>query len=263
MVQKALLIGINYVGTKSELRGCVNDVVNVKRFLMEHKSFKDDQIRMMTEASDHVHNQPTRANIIAAIKELVKDNTSESRLFLHYSGHGGWRYDYNREETDGRDETICPVDYAKSGVIVDDELHRILVNSLVEGAKLFCLFDCCHSGTVLDLKYNYKVSMEPNQNKYTINTVKKYRPTSGTVVTISGCKDDQTSADAYLQKRFQGALTCCFLQSYKELKEQSKPITYKRMMKRILIKCRTGNFTQIPQLCSGNFINLSEEFPIC
>jgi hypothetical protein len=32
--RKALLIGINYAGTRAELRGCWNDVENMKQFIM-------------------------------------------------------------------------------------------------------------------------------------------------------------------------------------------------------------------------------------
>ena len=31
---------------------------------------------------------------------------------------------------DGMDETLCPVDYAKAGVIVDDDVHDVLVRGL-------------------------------------------------------------------------------------------------------------------------------------
>ena len=32
--RKALLIGINYTGTRAALRGCWNDVENMKQFIM-------------------------------------------------------------------------------------------------------------------------------------------------------------------------------------------------------------------------------------
>jgi hypothetical protein len=32
--KKALLIGINYFGQNGELRGCINDVQNIKKFLV-------------------------------------------------------------------------------------------------------------------------------------------------------------------------------------------------------------------------------------
>ena len=32
-MKKALLIGINYVGTNSELNGCINDIYSMKNYL--------------------------------------------------------------------------------------------------------------------------------------------------------------------------------------------------------------------------------------
>lgn len=32
--RKALLVGINYIGTKNQLKGCINDANNIRRFLM-------------------------------------------------------------------------------------------------------------------------------------------------------------------------------------------------------------------------------------
>lgn len=52
------------------------------------------------------------------------------------------------------DETICPTDYARSGVIVDDDLNKMLVRPLGPGVTLHAVMDCCHSGTTLDLPYH-------------------------------------------------------------------------------------------------------------
>lgn len=42
--KKALLIGINYFGTKSELRGCINDVHNMVQFLTERYGFRKEDM---------------------------------------------------------------------------------------------------------------------------------------------------------------------------------------------------------------------------
>lgn len=256
MGRKALLIGINYIGTSAQLRGCINDVLNVKKFLIREQGFKEDEIRVMTEASDKLINIPTKANIISAIKDLVKDNDKDSKLFLHYSGHGSWTYDRNNDEKDRRDESICPVDFRNHGDIIDDKLRRILVDTLVEGAQLFCLFDCCHSGTVLDLKYNYQVKTNEASTTYKINSDRKYATTKSHVMTISGCQDKDVSSDAYINRKFQGAMTFSFLKSYEKLKLENKNVSYKSLMKNLLLICKQGGFEQIPQMCSGKFVDL-------
>ena len=49
-----------------------------------------------------------------------------------------------------------PCDYKRAGQITDDELFKILVKDLPEGCKLTAVMDCCHSGTGLDLPYDYQ-----------------------------------------------------------------------------------------------------------
>lgn len=39
--KRALLIGINYTGTANALNGCINDVNNVKQFLISLYNFKE------------------------------------------------------------------------------------------------------------------------------------------------------------------------------------------------------------------------------
>ena len=42
MSKKALLIGINYIGTSSALNGCINDVENIKRYLLT-KDYREEK----------------------------------------------------------------------------------------------------------------------------------------------------------------------------------------------------------------------------
>ena len=48
----------------------------------------------------------------------------------------------------------------QAGMIVDDELNRLLVNPLPPGVRLHAIVDACHSGTVLDLEYRCKVKSD-------------------------------------------------------------------------------------------------------
>lgn len=72
------------------------------------------------------------------------------------------------DEEDGYDEVIYPVDFRVAGHIVDDEMHRIMVQTLQPGVRLTAIFDSCHSGSALDLPYIYStqgVLKEPNLAK--------------------------------------------------------------------------------------------------
>ena len=46
-----------------------------------------------------------------------------------------------------------PLDYSSAGQIRDDDLFKKLVCAMPKGVTMTCVFDCCHSGTVLDLPY--------------------------------------------------------------------------------------------------------------
>jgi Caspase domain len=46
------------------------------------------------------------------------------------TGHGGKIKDESGDEKDGYDETLVPLDYNESGMILDDDLYEVLVKQL-------------------------------------------------------------------------------------------------------------------------------------
>ncbi|RXW16865.1 hypothetical protein EST38_g8987, partial [Candolleomyces aberdarensis] len=80
--KKALLIGINYVGTYSELQGCVNDVLNLRKFITERWGYDNSNIVTLTDDKKVSKLAPTKANILAQLKELVKGAQQNDALFL-------------------------------------------------------------------------------------------------------------------------------------------------------------------------------------
>jgi len=157
--RKALLIGINYFGTKNELRGCINDVKNLREFInTRHFNETPETIRVLTDDSTSAEHKPTKENILKGIDWLVHGAHPGDHLFFHYSGHGSQVKDLSGDEEDGFDETLVPLDFQKAGQIVDDELHDKMVKPLTKGIRLTAIFDCCHSGTVLDLPFVYKAT---------------------------------------------------------------------------------------------------------
>ena len=227
--KKALLIGINYKGTANELYGCVNDVNSIKKYL-EPKGFS---IQTLTDTS------ATRANILDSFKQLLVNAKAGDQLFLSYSGHGTFIRDQNGDEKDGYDESLVTADM---NVITDDELKTLLNQNLKKDVTLFAMFDSCHSGTILDLKYQYMDSL--NHDADSINV--KNLETQGKVCMISGCTDPQTSADAYIESRSQGAMTWCLLES---LKQGGTWRTLIQNMRKMLTE---GGYDQLPQFSAGS-----------
>ena len=96
MEKRALLIGINYIGTKESLAGCINDVMNTK-FMLLTQGYKEENILILTDKSFY---KPTCENIrkgwrwlLSAAKErnfadkLYIKNNNPTQYYFHYSGH--------------------------------------------------------------------------------------------------------------------------------------------------------------------------------
>lgn len=84
--KRAILIGINYVGQKGELRGCHNDVANIKRYLEKVHGFQESEMLILMD--DGKHHAPTRRNIEDAFQRITQYSQSGDVVFVHFSGHG-------------------------------------------------------------------------------------------------------------------------------------------------------------------------------
>lgn len=148
--RKALLVGVNYRGTGSELRGCVRDVTFVHHLLTSKFGFQNSDFVVLTDEPCGISNVrkglPTRRIILDSLRWLIANSRPGDSLWFSFSGHGSQVRDTSGDESDGFDETILPMDYRKSGHIIDDELYDI-VKCVAPGARLTVLFDACHSGT--------------------------------------------------------------------------------------------------------------------
>ncbi len=256
ILKRALLIGINYTGTSSALNGCINDSINLKNFLIKNKYFKANEILMMNDKKKGTY-YPSRSRIMLQLQNLVKfakqHKDQQVLIFVSYSGHGTYIRDRNGDEEDGRDEALCPVDYSKSGFITDDIIKKNFVDQMPKNVKLVMLIDACHSGTMCDLKFEYKCDAKLNYNVCGAN-----RLTSCNVVMISGCMDKQTSSDAFLKNRkryqYQGAMTASFLSNYND------NISYYDLIVKMRKWLKNKKFDQIPQLSSGKLLNIKNNF---
>lgn len=261
VIKRALLIGINYTGSQYALSGCINDSVNLKEFLKSKKYFTEEEFIMMNDNQEGVK-YPSKLHIIEQLAGLLnlahRNKSKEVLLLVAYSGHGANVTDTSGDEADGRDEVLCPIDCATQGYITDDVIKEVFISKLPRNVKLVKLIDACHSSTMLDLKYHYLLT---KLNTYTVHG--KMPMTRCTVISISGCRDDQTSSDAYLENKetnkyeHQGAMTASFIANFEE------GITYNKLMKKMREWLKVKGFTQVPELCSGRYINVKERMLLC
>lgn len=152
--------------------------------------------------------QATAANVMAAIDNAAKTLKSGDLFLITYSGHGGQVPDTNNDEKDRKDETWVLFDRQ----LVDDELYQ-LWGKFKAGVRILTLSDSCHSGSVTRelpaaLGGPRQRLLPPavalrtyKANKQAYDAIQKAAGPAelaklrASVLLISGCQDNQTSAD--------------------------------------------------------------------
>merc|ERR1712192_109827 len=180
---------------------------------------------------------------------LIQGASLGDVLFLHFSGHGSQQKDPYGFEEDGYNETIVPVDHSRAGQISDDEIWTTMVYPLPSGVKLMAIMDCCHSGTGLDLPFDYSFK----KDRWIVDENPAH--SQGDVIQLSGCQDDQTSADAMDKYQVGGAMTTAFIHSVR-----TKPnATYTQLLSSIHSNLKRRGFSQKPQLTTSQQFDVNRK----
>jgi hypothetical protein len=265
MAKRALLIGINrYRIDGADLRGCVNDVKDLSAALVEFYGFSKKDISVLTDGA------ATKKAMEAGIKALVRDSKEGDVAVLHYSGHGSNVPDDNDDEADGRDEILCPTDLDWKDPLRDDWLRSTL-DGLRDGVSFTAIMDCCHSGTNTreflppdaPVKQRYLpspwglVAAESGRSlpRTVLSELRKSAPAARKArdivnadlpeLLITGCRDTQTSADAFINGRYNGALTYGLVNAIRTAKGK---LTYQELHDRTMAALKQKKFDQVPQL---------------
>jgi hypothetical protein len=368
--KRALLIGINYIGTQYQLNGCVDDIKNMKAFLLK-RGYNEQNIVMMSDDKTITTNPllfPTKNNIILNLYNMIKQTVSNDTLFFHYSGHGTQMKDkraktiedvetieefvevpviggdtsiideiiqdikeevsnvlglsqkkdvvdddddtvsmISEDENDDEDEECDDVEKSvitpkedvvdvtdptpftttsdtsklftvdkindllnligkltsgdeKDGIdecivsadldaIQDDIMKNILIQSN-DGAKIRIVTDSCFSASNMDLPFMYKPKNDLSHKMVKFDKEKKDPLYFKDIIHISGCKDNQTSADAYINNEYQGALTSAFLDVWSG-DYDPKNIRWKDLINLIDYIVRSNRFKQVPCLSAS------------
>jgi hypothetical protein len=82
------------------------------------------------------------------------------------------------------------------------------------------------------------------------------RSTEADVISFSGCKDDQTSADASIDGQATGAMTYALIKTLKGAKEME----YTELLTKMRQTLDDGKYTQVPMLCAGRKLDLTNTF---
>ncbi len=229
MKNKALLVGINkYPNPSNELRGCVNDILDMEHYIAEtHKVYAKENIKKLTDK------QATKKEIVQQIKWLLADAKAGDSLLFHYSGHGAQVPTQNRLlEKDGLDEIICPYDFDGSpATTLKDKEFAALFATIPKEVHFVWISDSCHAedlsrdlvGNAADasnedneMRYRYFHGLSPtmsrvNNGEITTGLAPITQTLNGAL--LSACASHQLSADAIINNRFNGAFTYYLIQN--------------------------------------------------
>jgi len=247
----ALLIGLNYTGTNNNLKGCINDCILIQKMLIDQYGFKLSDIVFMRDdiyKNNHAL-YPSKKNIITQLtNQITKANKNKSNVYLHFSGHGSNIRDTNGDESDGFDEFIVPRDYfTNRNIISDDELNKIVQN-LNDNSQMLAIFDCCMSGTLLDLAFNYSLE-GPNTFVTTQENRKNILATKKNILCLSGCRDNEYSLDIQVGGIANGALT---LGIFNVLKKYNWTIDLKNLVINLYRYLKNNKYDSQRPLLSSN-----------
>jgi hypothetical protein len=243
---KALLFGLNYAHCKSgKLNGCINDVQIMSKYI---QSLMNVPVAVYTDDVDR--KSTSYDGIIEKLYDLAIESYRENLEFvwIHYSGHGSYQKDVSGDEKDGYDEGLVPSDYEIKGILIDDLLNKIF-NSFNPKTRVLFVCDACHSGSMLDLTYTW----DANKKCTTDNPRCAVRAPT---MLISGCMDNQTSADAYnLMKdnKYVGALTASILNVLRKRGQYIYDVF--ALVEAVRSELQRGGFKQYPCLSSNYDIN--------
>lgn len=236
-MKKALLVGLNdYLGEANDLKGCINDIDLVGKKL-EGFGYSIHKI---------VNEQAKVKTVKNEILALFKASIPGDYLVIWHSHHGTQTTDLNKDELDKRDEAL----YLYDGILTDDEYSELLKYK-PKGVKLFIGMDCCFSGTntrEVDRTQRYKPFL--NGRMMDINGNLKGRKRRKAIlrqpnmdyVVLTGCQENQTSADALIMGTYHGAMT------YFAMRTLKAGLTYADWYRDIRKHLPNAYFDQIPQL---------------
>ena len=226
----SLHIGLNrvdpaaYDGWDGALFGCIKDADAMKA-IADLQGYSSLRL---------IDSEATSDRVLEEIGRAAQQLQSGDMFLLTYSGHGGQVPDATGDEGDDLDETWVLYDR----MMVDDELYS-LWSHFSAGVHIFAISDSCHSGTVAkniyysdaqparmryysdaqparampkDTRYRF-IAPELSQRLYqrdrkTYRTV-QWLTTKGdsadigaSLIYISGCQDNQLSADGSINGLF-------------------------------------------------------------
>ena len=214
-VKRALLVGINKYQAVPKLQGSINDIETMRQILLTRWGFPERNISILKDEA------ATRAGILAALEQLVKETGPQDTVYFHFSGHGSQVEDLNGDEEDGLDETLVPQDGRSGDVrdITDDEIDAVFARLRAKNA--FIVLDSCHSGTAtrsLDIRtrsipQDHRVDIYRKADQASVKTRAVIPVVTSRYVVMSGAASNQEALDGPVDGRYHGFFTFALARS--------------------------------------------------
>jgi hypothetical protein len=212
MTKHALLAGVErtiVTGFPDQKTAVTNDLELIRSLLMNN-NWSENNIRILRNDGDL-----TKENFLTRMSDLADSAHPGDRLFLYFSGHA---VEHSFQESS-----------FQSLVLYDSFLHDYEIRKVLKktdaGAILITIFDCCHSGSIIDFspQINFPATLY-----------------------FGACKDPQ-EAISYPG----GSL---FTSTIYSIVEQSGQITYSDLKKQIMINIQEPKPVFIAYRVSNNYL---------
>ena len=215
----------NYPGTGSDLNGCLNDLTDFGKLMnWPLTTFRDSEV--------------TKTTFRDTVRNYILGMQPDEELIIQYSGHGTRVKDTSGDEEDGYDEALYL--YGYDGVFIDDEFNEIM-KLIPVGAKVIVILDSCFSGTATRNIGRYRKSKYVLTDPVLEKAKRVVKSSQLNHIVISGCQSHQTSSDAYINGRYNGALTRALIENYGHK-------TYKQWVDDCIFWLHSRGFDQVPTL---------------
>lgn len=264
-----LIISCNYPNTGSELNGCYNDGNSYKKFLEEKLKINNFVIMNDIDYNKNEEYFPTSNNIIKQIEKLSKLDINH--LFIYFSGHGSYISDWSLDESLvndpnninsqlslNKDSILITNEGDKIGYLVDDKINELL-RLFKKDTIIFACFDCCHSGTICDLKYVYAPIKELLGYKiYKMNY--QTDEMNAKVIKIAGTRDNSVAYETFLKDKVQGVLTFFLIENLNKCLENKINLNDLLLNLTNQITKRLNSEIQIPVLSTSHNLDLNNSY---
>lgn len=251
---RAVLCGIDeYGGVVDDLQGCVNDIDDVERMLLDVFAADPGSITTLRNA------EATRDAITAALTTTIAAARPGDHVYIHLAGHGSSIPDRSGDEADGLDEIFLTADHDWHHPLSDDDIRDALT-AAPAGVEITFIADSCHSGSITRSEGATATRFAPwPRDTFPEGRARRRRPrpapqpAAGDGVSVvdipevvfTACRPDETAAEISRRGVRRGAFTHAFVAA---VRRAGGTISHRELQAQVTGDLRRDGLEQHPQL---------------